>query len=82
MILKLQDLSLTALAYILRIKYTPVEFCKGFAQVRKTDLSDEILQGEEADKADGIIVVNTVNTDKSNHIEKLIFTYKLTLGSW
>lgn len=36
--------------------------------VKKNRLSDEILKGEEADKADGIITVNTVNIDNSNHV--------------
>lgn len=36
--------------------------------VKKNRLSDEILKGEEADKADGIITVSTVNTNNSNHI--------------
>lgn len=50
-------------------------------KIKKNRLSDGILKGEEADKADGIIIVNTVNTDNSDNIQKLIFTYKLTLGS-
>lgn len=37
--------------------------------VKKNRLSDEILKREEADKADGTIIVNTVNTDNSNNIE-------------
>lgn len=52
-----------------------------FCIVKKNIQSDEILQGEEAGKADGIIIDNTVNTDNSNHIWKFIFAYKLTLGS-
>lgn len=35
--------------------------------VKKNRLSDEILKEAEAE-ADGIIIVNTVNTDNSNHI--------------
>lgn len=38
-------------------------------RVKKNRLSDEILKREEADKADGTIIVNTVNTDNSNNIE-------------
>lgn len=36
--------------------------------VKKNRLFDEILKEKEADIADGIIIVNTVNTDNSNHI--------------
>lgn len=37
-------------------------------KIKKNRLSDGILKGEEADKADGIIIVNTVNTDNSDNI--------------